>query len=75
MKKHKAETHRLTPSHTADSSGVHQNNERERQQIRERAFHIHQAHGDSQRSPELDWLEAESQIRMGLSRPSVEHRS
>lgn len=75
MKQNKAETHRSTPSHTAGSSGVHQPNEREQQQIRERAFEIHQAHGDSQRSPELDWLEAEQQIRLTGSSPHSKHRS
>ena len=75
MKQHKAEPHRSTQSHTAVSSGAHQSNERDQQQIRERAFEIHQAHGDSQRSPELDWLEAEQQIRLTGSSPQSKHRS
>jgi hypothetical protein len=45
------------------------------QAIRERAYEIHRSHDDPSRSPALDWLEAEQQIKMATSRPSTKCRS
>jgi hypothetical protein len=75
MKQHTAEPHRSTESQSSGSPGTHQSNERDKQQIRERAFEIHLAHGDSQRSPELDWLEAEQQIRLLNASPQPKPQS
>lgn len=47
--------------HASDSAN------RDEQAIRERAYAIHEAHGDTGRSPERDWLEAEEQLKLAHS--------
>ncbi len=69
MKYNKTEVVRSTDSQATPSADGCTSSEGDEQKIRERAYAIHEAHDDPQRSPELDWLEAEQQIKTARSRP------
>ena len=46
----------------------HNNHANDMQAIRDRAYAIYESHADPSRSPELDWLEAEQQLRANDAR-------
>jgi hypothetical protein len=62
MKQTTKQSNNATPIVTATASreGALQPTE---QSIRERAYAIHESHGDASRNPTLDWLDAEQQLR------------